>query len=741
MTRNRRLTLAVAALLAGAGAIVPVLSGTAYAAETLLDTDFENGTASGWAPVGGGNWSVQADGDTHVYKATYVDGGTTTLLAAAGSSTWSNYSYEATVKSGNDANSIGLLGRYQNADNTYKLNLSTKNNTVSISKVVSGTATTLASASVTLDPNVAYRATLTLDGAQLSGAVNGTALVSATDYAFTTGRIAFGGYSKNTFSIDDAVVTSTDGPPAGSGDRYVTPQGAGAKNGSSWADAFPGDQVGGLQAAWNATGQAETLHVGSGTYAVPQTLTMFTGGTGVASLKTLSGVDTGGGLPLFRGDFSLTDQGSRALVDVPVGVSFWQVRDLRIENYYYGVLARGEHRTIRLTNVDVTNMSDGIYLWGLRSGTDGADPGLATHDTIIKGGDYRNYTKSAVRFRNGNYLASVVDTRADGGGEANWVSGNFPLGFRVGDSGQASNVLEHDIVFQDVVSRNNYHNAGDGYWNGDGFTAERRAYNVTFLRSRAFDSTDGGFDDKSTNPAYIDTVALGNKRNYRVWSAELATYVGAVGAYSVDRGGSGDSVGLWAGAGTAVAEVYYSTFSDNANSEIRLEDAVRVDVHDSIIAKTNGTTLYTITGDGPLTVTDSEAYIAGVQGTDPRFVAAGPDWEGGTTAFNSQVYADTKGYHYPSRYQAAYTVQASTAGLDLDERQTASVTAQVRDADGNPVADPEHVIWYSDAGDVARLLVSRGAAAQVEGLAPGTTEIVALYKGAEVRVPVTVAAG
>lgn len=738
MKARQRLAAVMTAVLAGVAVATVPLSAPAYAAVVLSD-DFEDGQSDGWSVVGTGNWAVAPDGTDNVYKATYSSGGTTTLLSSAGDAAWANYSVEATVKNYNDGNSFSLRGRYKDASNGYLLNIHTQNDTVSLVRTVGGTSTTLDTVAMALEPNVSYRLKLTLDGDQISGAVDGTTVVSGVDYALTTGRIAVGGYSKGSFSVDDVIVTETGGPPAGQGDRYVTPQGAGTKDGTSWANAMPGDQVGGLQSAWNATGATNTLHVGSGTYTVPQTLTMFTGGTSLTAMKTLRGIDRGSGLPVFRGDWSLTNQVTRSFVEVPIGVDFWSVRDVTVQNYHYGVLARGEHAGIRITNFDVTNMSDGVYLWGLRSGSDGANPDAGSHDIVISDGDYQNYTKSAVRFRNGNYRAAVVNCRADAGGAANWAAGNFPLGFRVGNSPQAANIFDHDILFQDVVSRNNYHNGGTGYWNGDGFTSERQSYNVTYVRARAFGNTDGGFDDKARNPVYIDSVALGNKRNFRVWSNEKATFIGVVAAHSVDRGGTGNSVGLWAGAGTAVADVHYSTITNNAGPEISLEDAVRVDVYDSIIAKTNGTTLYSVTGAGPLTVHNSEEYIAGTQGTDPQFVnGADRDWEGGSDHYNSRVYGKAKGYHHPGPYDTPYTIQPSATSVTVGAYASANVTASVRKADGTAVSDPQNVVWYSESPTVARVLVSRGNTGRVQGLSAGTTTLVAVYKGETYRITVTV---
>ncbi|WP_157987906.1 hypothetical protein [Jiangella endophytica] len=740
--RRRSIAVSVAALL------VPTLSwapaeaapepdtvrGALAPGDVLFADDFEDGTADGWA-TRGGTWAVVDGATSKEYLATHNDGGSTTLTGWAGSTTWSDYSVEAVVTTGHADNATSLRGRYTDADNAYLLQLSTKNDTVSLIALVGGVATTLQTASVPLDVGVPYHLELEMVGGAIAGRIDGQQLVSATDASLAAGMIAAGGYTRGTFGIDDVVVT--DLRPVPEGDRYVTPLGAGAQDGSSWANAFPGDQAGGLQRAWDATGTTNTLFVGSGEYTTPQTFIMASGGESVASLKTVSGVDTGAGLPTFVGDFTLANQGSRAFIHVAEGVSHWRVSGLRVENYFYGIMTEGHHVGVRIDDFDVANTSDAIYLWGLpRDST--ADPATASHDIIITGGDYLNYTKSAVRFRNGNYLASVIDTRADAGGAANWVAGNFPMGFRVGagTSGQPG-IVEHDIVFQDVVSRNSHHEAA-GYWNGDGFAAERDSRDITYIRSRAFDSTDGGFDDKSNDPAYVDTIAFGNKRNYRIWSHEGAQYFNVVGGHSHRRGGSGNSLGLHV-TGAGIADVYFSTFTENENQEIGLENADRVDLHDSIVAKTNGTELYSL-GGGTVTPHRTEEFIAGVQGTDPQFVE-GDDaaWEGGSDAFDSQVYGTTRGYHSGGDHDTPYTITTGAPSVAVEVQESVSVTVSVTDAANQPVTDPERIVWYSDAGDTARLLASRGATVDVEGLAAGTTEVVALYRGERLRIPVTVA--
>jgi hypothetical protein len=1018
---KRLLAVALSIAIVLSSGLLPIRSVEASGNEpgaTLFFDDFEDGDSAGWSASG---YSVANDGDTSGLKYSYVNGNSTTRYATAGDTAWTNYALELKYKTYTDNNSVGIYARYRNSDNFYSLRISTANDSVTLSKSVSGTTTTLATAPITININEAYMLRLEAKGTSLAGYVNGVQLVSANDSSISSGKIAVGGYSKGRYIVDNVRVTdlreptsmavtpqnaallkdesrqytatvydqsgaamsglpiswnssapnvasvsasgfvtalqagtsviravygqleatstvavqelvpelpistgktlapiTVDGnpneaewtldriarkpvigssdntinfgtlwddkylyvgvqvqdaglyndsqdsfeddsvelfldadhsrsstldvfdwhfrtgyndtvlyerasetvgslhawsaipggyavelaipwlnlgitPAAGttigfdiavndddnggmregqlvwSGtennykntfgygelalsavtvgtpqppvqqdpvDRYVTPQGAGTMDGSSWANAFKGDMTGGLQAAWESTGATNSLYIGSGSYNVPQTLNLTIGGTDWQHLKKLAGVDTGGGLPEFRGDFALSSQGSRKFIDVPVGVSYWQVQDIVIRNYFYGIYANGQNVGFRILNVSVHDMSDGVYLWGKATRS---NPNAGSHDIVIRGGEYTNFTKRAVRFRNGNYLASVIDVHADSGGQAIWTSGNFPFGFSVGNSpAESPYVFDHDIVFQDVTAEGSWHEAGSDYWNGDGFTVERSAYNITYLRSKAFNATDGGYDDKSSNPVYIDTVAIGNKRNYRLWSKDKATLIRAIGGYSYKRGGSGDSLGLHVTGGGNV-DAYYSTFYNNQDAQIGLEDAVAVNLYDSIIGNSNGRSLYHLTK-GQLNVVNSDEFIQGVSGTDPAFVNGGnADWRGGSDDFNSQTYGNTKGYVYPGPNTTPYNVQINASELNLGPAEERTITAQVLGPDGQPVPDPENVIWYSDDSYIARLLQSRGPTAIIQGLNDGTTDLIALYKGAESRIHISVA--
>lgn len=57
------------------------------------------------------------------------------------------------------------------------------------------------------------------------------------------------------------------------------------------------------------------------------------------------------------------------------------------------------------------------------------------------------------------------------------------------------------------------------YWNGDGFTDERGNSAIRYENCTATNSTDGGFDLKSSGVLMVGCVSRSNKRNYRLWNS------------------------------------------------------------------------------------------------------------------------------------------------------------------------------------------------------------------------------
>lgn len=430
--------------------------------------------------------------------------------------------------------------------------------------------------------------------------------------------------------------TPTPTPPPPGAARYMTPTGAGAKDGTSWANAFEGNKSSGLQTAWDATSSNGTLYVGSGSYTVTQTLSITTSNDGSSStnVKTIKGYDTGAGLPSFKGDWKLTSQTGTRFIDVATGASNWVVQDIKVGNYAQGVYVVGGSANFKILNMDVTETSDGIYLRG--GGTTGG-----THDFVIENCDFLKFTKRGIRMRDGCANGTIRNCVADGGGSAFWASGNFPMGFQVTDSGQSSSVQDHDITFYDCIGKNAYHEDGTSYWNGDGFCVERASYNIKFYRCRAFDNTDGGWDCKSNDVELYDCVAFRNKRNFRFWSASPGAYLkNCIAGYAQKRGGSGDALSLWASSG-GIVKADYCTFYNSEGKEVA-SDGGPITLNNCIVAEDRDTG--SLLGSN-VTTNNCDLYIKGVQGTDPRFVNPVSSWNGVGTNFNSQTYGTGKGYY------------------------------------------------------------------------------------------------
>ncbi len=180
--------------------------GTAYAA-TLFSDDFEDGNSTGWSKSGG-SWSVTADG-SQVWRQTSTGAD---AKAQAGSS-WTGQSVSARVKPiafGNSTRSVGVAARLQSLSNYYSLVL-TGGGAVQLRRVSGGGVTTLATLVFPVSTGTWYTLRLDAFGSSLTGFVNGTQVVSATDSTFSSGKVGLMS-SYASASFDDVAVSDTAGP-------------------------------------------------------------------------------------------------------------------------------------------------------------------------------------------------------------------------------------------------------------------------------------------------------------------------------------------------------------------------------------------------------------------------------------------------------------------------------------------------------------------------------------------------
>jgi pectate lyase len=201
-----RLTAIVGAVLAIAIAYV-VGTVSSAAAATLFSDNFEDGNSSGWT-TSGGSWSVVADGSSVLRQS----GTSSDSRARAGTAGWTDYAVTARVRptAFNGSNRfVAVLARAQSNTSYYYLALRS-NNTVELKKLVNGSSTTLATASVTVTVGTWYTLRLEVSGTSLRGTVNGGAAVTAIDAQYSSGQIGVATFNA-TASFDDVVVETVGG--------------------------------------------------------------------------------------------------------------------------------------------------------------------------------------------------------------------------------------------------------------------------------------------------------------------------------------------------------------------------------------------------------------------------------------------------------------------------------------------------------------------------------------------------
>ncbi|PTY01611.1 hypothetical protein DB346_12800 [Verrucomicrobia bacterium LW23] len=327
-------------------------------------------------------------------------------------------------------------------------------------------------------------------------------------------------------------------------DLYILPSGAGSKDGTSWENAKAGTRAD-FQAAWDALTPGDTLFVGSGTYDDAPGIKAEKGGAEGKPLR-LVGVDRGTGLPLLTSNFDKNkpDKTGAGFFDAPLGVSNFEIEGFRLKNYRIGVYMRGRNSNIRISKLDIQEAREGIRSEG---GGTIQNPAAASNNVHVSDCRFVKFTKRGIRLQGGNYNWKIERCHADAGGKE-WFTEPFHMGFQVANKSLKDSPFEHHIEFYDCVALNSYHEPAEGkaYWNADGFCAEAKVTHLRYVRCVAMHNTDGGWDDKSDGPEFIDCVSIDNKENFRLWGRNIpAKMKNVLSAYAHKRGGSGPETGLW----------------------------------------------------------------------------------------------------------------------------------------------------------------------------------------------------
>ncbi|WP_201767032.1 right-handed parallel beta-helix repeat-containing protein [Novipirellula maiorica] len=414
--------------------------------------------------------------------------------------------------------------------------------------------------------------------------------------------------------------------PAMGADVYVTPDGAGRKDGSNWEHALSGDSL--PNAVDDRLKPGDRLLIGGGVYTNAK-IVVNQGGQ-PERLKQIEGVDRGEGLPIFRGVWN-EDAPSKGATAVRFNAEAGYVRlvNLRIERYMTGVsVVKSSQNTDRshlsFDDVDIRFARYGFYV----SDCD---------DMQLVDCDLTRYTKHGFRFEQGCDRVELLRCTADcSEGDEGWEEKTelLPFGFNV-NHGNSPN---RDFLFDQCVASNNMMPLQKGrYKNGDGFVVEGSAQNVRFHHCRAIRNQDAGYDLKVEDVKLIGCVAVDNKRNFRIWSTGTLWNCFA----------GGGVLGLWCNGGPVLAQ--RCTFYGSRTAGVQTDDRAKLPItlRDCIIANTPRA--FRKTARGPIKSEGtimSEVAESNAPGSDaaPQFIRPTEHWDGVGPAFDSRQFPD-KGFH------------------------------------------------------------------------------------------------
>lgn len=423
---------------------------------------------------------------------------------------------------------------------------------------------------------------------------------------------------------------------------YVLPTSAGAGDGTSWANAAQatGELV---KSHVDSMSAGDALLFGSGDYG-DLTFRLERGGREGQRLS-FKGVDTGAGLPLVKGSFvkEAPNQGP-VFIQLAEGVSHVEFDGFRVDNYKGVLYTRGQNNDLSFSNFEVNDTRIGFYFKG---GANTEHPEQNSHDIVVRDMRFVGFTKSAVRFEDGNYNVHVENVYADAGGPA---YGNDPFHMAFFVSGhkngpRVSKADDHHLTFINCEARNSYRApAGNKYWNGDGFVAEAGVHNVKYINCRAYNCTDGGWDVKSTETVLENCVAIGSKRNVRIWGE--TKLINCLVADSRKQGGTGGPSGVYF-TGSAQVTLENCTIINNHGPQIHAEKPkadAKIVIKNSLIGVT------TPSEKSPIAVAGAkveliDSLVFNTAEENPGFLNLVENWDGQGRNFNNVKFGASKGFY------------------------------------------------------------------------------------------------
>lgn len=320
---------------------------------------------------------------------------------------------------------------------------------------------------------------------------------------------------------------------------HIAPVAAGSEDGSGWANAGALNQLPEFIAKL-APGGSILLRADVGPYRVDRQISVRSGGSNAAQI-TIRGVD-GNGSPenaeILGSRADPWQQGAHPGSEVfrlQTGADHLVFKNIAFRNIGDGGFrVAGNIRGLRIEDVSARNVRRFFEV-----NPSGAEQSAGVDNLTIRRVSVHGYSKGAFRIRGDSSNITMEDVLGD---SERQDGDNFAIGVALDDT-------VHDVVLRRVTMMNS-HDSTNEYWNGDGFTTERRVRNVSFEDTVAAGSTDGGYDLKSSTTTLLRPISDDNKRNYRIWGD--ITIFDCVSRNPHKRGGSGLQDHFWIAKGARV---------------------------------------------------------------------------------------------------------------------------------------------------------------------------------------------
>lgn len=359
------------------------------------------------------------------------------------------------------------------------------------------------------------------------------------------------------------------------GDRYVSPNGAGDKSGSSWANAAPITSLDSMVKKAGAGGQV-LLAADKGAYSVSGPIDISGGGAKGAPV-TIKGVSSATGAAMDAvingtrpATYAAGAPSGNELFKLQAGSGDLAFQHLEINNTGTAFRAAADVARVAIEHVDANNVMRFFEDYAGGQNKTATVSGLTIRDVEVDG-----FSKGVVRLQYDTHDVLIEDVRGDSGGQD---GDDFAIGVHLDGSA-------HDVVIRRTVMENATQDAGDGYWNGDGFATEGSVHGVLFEDTASRGNTDAGYDLKSTDTTLVRALAEDNKRNYRVWTE--ATLIDSVGLDPHKRGGSGAQEQVWTAEGAKV-KIVGGAFADSGSATIAFDNSGAIEMTGTAVAVASG---------------------------------------------------------------------------------------------------------------------------------------------------------